>query len=52
MSVAYANLIMLLTVALSDVLVRVARLKLPLPFVQILAGMALALTGLGPRSCS
>ncbi|ODT65563.1 Na+/H+ antiporter [bacterium SCN 62-11] len=46
MAVAQAILWMLLAVALSDVFVRVSPLRIPLPFVQILLGVALELTGI------
>lgn len=46
MAVAHAVLWMLLTVALSDMIVRVAPFRLPLPFVQILLGTLLDLAGM------
>jgi Na+/H+ antiporter len=45
MAVAQAILWMLLAVALSDVFGRVSPLRIPLPFVQILLGVALELAG-------
>jgi Na+/H+ antiporter len=48
-SIALSILLMLLAVALSDVLVRVAPVRLPLPFVQIGLGVLLSVLNLAER---